>query len=161
MKNICFEKLRPLFDESVRINHRYSERSKSKPKDKFSSYKVSVKDLVVDEEMLDPLNPLYDKYCVFTGKLERFTRQEAAEALIEIGGHFQSSVNKKTNYLVLGDYDYSNAIKGDKSSKHKKAEELNASGSDIKVISEKDYFEMIYYKLFERFKESKNGETNI
>jgi DNA ligase (NAD+) len=39
---------------------------------------------------------------VFTGKLERFTRQEAEEAARRLGGRASASVSKKTDFVVAG-----------------------------------------------------------
>ncbi len=47
--------------------------------------------------------PLAGKSFVVTGKLESMGRDEAAEKIRELGGRFQSSVGKETNYLVYGE----------------------------------------------------------
>ena len=46
--------------------------------------------------------PLTGKTLVVTGTLERFTRQEAEEAIHRAGGRASGSVSKKTDYLVAG-----------------------------------------------------------
>ena len=46
--------------------------------------------------------PLAGKTLVVTGTLERFSRQEAEEAIRKAGGRASSSVSKKTDYLVAG-----------------------------------------------------------
>jgi DNA ligase (NAD+) len=46
--------------------------------------------------------PLTGKTLVVTGTLERFTRQEAEEAIRRAGGRASGSVSKKTDYLVAG-----------------------------------------------------------
>ena len=46
--------------------------------------------------------PLTGKTLVVTGTLERFTRQEAEEAIRRAGGRSAGSVSKKTDYLVAG-----------------------------------------------------------
>ena len=80
---------------------------------------------------------------VFTGTLKSMERETAC-AIIEAGeGHAQASVNKHTNYLVMGVQDFSKFIDGKKSSKTKKAEELHAKGSPIEIISEDDFLKMI------------------
>ena len=37
-----------------------------------------------------------------TGSLERFTRQQAEEAISRAGGRASGSISKKTDYLVAG-----------------------------------------------------------
>jgi DNA ligase (NAD+) len=46
--------------------------------------------------------PLTGKTLVVTGTLERFSRQEAEEAIRRAGGRASGSVSKKTDYLVAG-----------------------------------------------------------
>jgi DNA ligase (NAD+) len=46
--------------------------------------------------------PLAGKTLVVTGSLERFSRQEAEEAIRRAGGRAAGSVSKKTDYLVAG-----------------------------------------------------------
>ncbi|MFM8415852.1 MAG: NAD-dependent DNA ligase LigA [Planctomycetota bacterium] len=46
--------------------------------------------------------PLTGKTLVVTGTLERFTREEAEEAIRRAGGRAAGSVSKKTDYLVAG-----------------------------------------------------------
>ncbi|WP_350453735.1 BRCT domain-containing protein [Slackia heliotrinireducens] len=62
----------------------------------------------------------YGKHVVFTGKLERMVRRDAMQIVVNLGGILDNSVNRKTNYLILGDNDYNAILKGKKSSKHKK-----------------------------------------
>ena len=48
------------------------------------------------------VGPLTGKTLVVTGTLERFTREEAEEAIRRAGGRAAGSVSKKTDYLVAG-----------------------------------------------------------
>ncbi|HXF91143.1 MAG TPA: NAD-dependent DNA ligase LigA [Nitrospiraceae bacterium] len=45
---------------------------------------------------------LAGKTIVFTGGLERYSREEARRLVEELGGHVTSSVSKKTDYVVVG-----------------------------------------------------------
>lgn len=92
---------------------------------------------------VDENNVLYGKICVFTGTLERMSRKQAEEIVTNIGGIIGKGVTKKTNYLILGNNDYNTAVKNGKSSKYKKAEDLQSKGSDIEIIPEDMFYEFI------------------
>ena len=66
---------------------------------------------------------------VLTGKLEKYTRDEAADIIENLGGKTSGSVSKKTNFVLAGE---------DAGSKLVKAESLG-----VKVISEEEFEEMI------------------
>ena len=88
-------------------------------------------------------NPFVNKYCVFTGALSAMTRSEAQQFISKLGGIPENTVTKKTNFLILGDYDYINSIKDGKSNKHKKAEQLLINGQDITIITESVFLELV------------------
>lgn len=100
-------------------------------------------EIIGDPSKANPESPIYGKHCVFTGKLEKFTRAQAMQLVADLGGINDGSVGKKTNYLILGDNDYCATIKGGKSSKHKKAEEMKLAGFDIEILPEAAFYEMI------------------
>ena len=100
-------------------------------------------DIIADVSKNDETSLLYEKVCVFTGVLEKMTRKEAMQLVADIGGFVADSVTKKTNFLVLGNNDYSKSIKGGKSTKQKKAEKLKLSGQDIEVISEDVFYDIL------------------
>lgn len=88
-------------------------------------------------------HPLYNKYCTFTGKLEKMERKEAAQFVVGIGGYCLNSVTTKTNFLVLGNFEYCSNIKGEKSSKLRKAEKLILEGQDSQIVSENVFYDLI------------------
>lgn len=94
-------------------------------------------------ESFDSSHPLFNKVCVFTGTLEKYSRQEAAQIVVNSGGTCGNTVTKKTNFLILGNNSYCSSIKDGKSSKQKKAEEYKLKGQDIEVIPENVFYEMI------------------
>ena len=94
-------------------------------------------------ELAKPWNPLYNKCCVFTGKLDAFTRKEAAQIVVNLGGICADSVTKKTNYLIMGSNEYNPTVKDGKSTKQKKAEALILKGADLQVLSESVFLELL------------------
>lgn len=88
-------------------------------------------------------SPIFKKTFVFTGVLEKMSRAEAMQIVVNIGGLCADNVTKKTNYLVLGNNDYCPTIKGGKSRKQKMAERYKILGVDIEIISENVFYEMI------------------
>lgn len=102
-------------------------------------------DLKIDTSLHDKSHVFYEKNLCFTGSLQRFTRREIAQKVTDIGATFQTGVNKKTNYLVVGDLENLEKSTGkQKSSKIIKAEKLSAENQEIEIISEIDF-----YKLFD------------
>ncbi len=91
----------------------------------------------------NPDSRLYGKVCVFTGTLSQFTRSEAAQLVVNIGGICANGVTKKTNYLILGNNDYCSQIKDGKSNKQKKAEEYKLAGYDIEILPEDEFYSML------------------
>lgn len=96
-----------------------------------------------DFSCVDPSNPFYGKTCVFTGTLERFTRKSAETAVTHLGGKVTNSVTSNTSYLILGNNDYNPFIKDGKSTKQRKAEELLEKGSDIIILSENVFYDLL------------------
>lgn len=103
----------------------------------------SAKDIQASTTDFDETSPVFEKAFVFTGTLERMTRKEAMQLVVDRGGLCGDGVNKKTNFLVLGNNDYCSTIKDGKSTKQKKAEQLKLSGCDIEIISENVFYDMI------------------
>lgn len=124
------------FYESLNFPFDYIENSK-----KNSSTKAS--DLFTIKTDFDENHPLHNKQCVFTGTLEKMVRKDAMQFVLDCGGFVGDSVTKKTNFLILGNTDYSVAIKDGKSSKHKKAEKLKLEGQEIEIISENTFYDIL------------------
>lgn len=99
--------------------------------------------LTGDVTLNEPSNPLYGKHCVFTGKLQRFVRKDAAQIVCNIGGFCDNNVTKKTNFLIIGGLDDNPLVKDGKSSKMKKAEKMILDGQDLKILSESTFYDLI------------------
>jgi DNA ligase (NAD+) len=86
--------------------------------------------LTVEDYVSDVVaSKLTGQTVVFTGKLEKLTRDEAKAQAERLGAKVAGSVSKGTAYLVAGP---------GAGSKLKKAEELG-----VKVMTEDEWFEMV------------------
>ena len=90
----------------------------------------------------DPEGPLYGEVLVFTGALE-IPRREAADMAAKIGCQVAPGLTKKTTMLVVGDQDIKRLAGHEKSSKHRKAEELISKGLSIRILRESDFRELV------------------
>jgi DNA polymerase-3 subunit epsilon len=86
----------------------------------------------------NPRSPLFEQYCAFTGKLQKYTRKEAMQVLEKIGGFSERGVTKKTRFLILG-----TQVKDGKSNKQLKAETYLEKGQNIEIIPENLFYEML------------------
>ena len=111
------------------------------------SHSVKAADIQGDAQKIDEDSPIYGCACVFTGKLEKFTRAEAMQIVADLGGINQDGVTKTTRYLVLGNNDYCSAIKDGKSNKQKKAEKWALKGSGIEILPETAFYDMLGEEL--------------
>lgn len=110
----------------------------------LKNYKaIDIKSIKPTTESFDDTHPLYNKMCVFTGTLEKMARKDAMQIVVNLGGMCGNSVTLNTNYLILGNLEYTSNIKGDKSNKLKKAEQLKLKGKDIEIISENVFYDLI------------------
>jgi DNA polymerase-3 subunit epsilon len=90
----------------------------------------------------DPDGELFGEVLVFTGTLE-IPRREAAIMAAKVGCTVAEGVTKKTTLLVVGDQDVSKLAGHDKSSKHRKAEDLMTKGFQIRVLRESDFKQIV------------------
>lgn len=90
----------------------------------------------------NPDGPLYGEIIVFTGAL-KIPRCEAADLAARIGCDVATNVTRRTTMLVVGDQDVTKLAGHVRSSKHRKAEELIASGQEIRVLRESDFMRLV------------------
>jgi DNA polymerase III subunit epsilon len=79
---------------------------------------------------------------VFTGFLSMH-RGEAASLAAAAGCTVADSVTKKTTILVVGDQDLRLTNGQEKSSKHRRAEQLIGKGSSVRIVRESDFMLMV------------------
>lgn len=82
-----------------------------------------------EKKIFDAGSTIAGKNFVLTGKLEKFTRDEASKLITERGGLVKGSVTKATNYLIVGDKP---------GSKLTKAQELG-----VTILSEDDFEKLL------------------
>ena len=104
---------------------------------------IDIKAIKPTEAVIDEDGFFYNRHVVFTGKLEKMLRKDAMQIVVNLGGVLDKGVTKQTNYLILGDNDYNAILKGEKSSKHKKAEKLKLEDQDIEIIDELTFYDLL------------------
>lgn len=105
--------------------------------------RIDISSIKPTNDSIDEDNELYEKEIVFTGTLERMTRRNAMQIVVNMGGVASDKVNKNTDYLVIGKSDFIDFKNGKKTNKLKKAEELIGKGQALEIIDETDFYRII------------------
>ena len=92
-----------------------------------------------DLENANPSSQFFGKKVVFTGVLNSIKRQTAAEIVKRQGADIDTGITKSTNFVIIG------SAPGP--SKLKKIEKYNNESSQIKIILEDEFLEMIRNEL--------------
>jgi len=96
----------------------------------FSERKIQSDVLVKDLNVENKSNPFYDKIVVITGVFEQYARNDIAIKLKSLGADVNSTVSKKTHYILIG--------KDAGPSKIQKIDDLNNKGANIALLYEND-----------------------
>ena len=96
----------------------------------FLNKKIECEDLKPDFNIENTDNPFFKKKVVFTGDLVNFTRKEAAHTIKLLGANVNTSISKKTDFVIIG--------RNPGPSKMKKITELG-----IPTISEDDFLKLL------------------
>lgn len=91
----------------------------------------------------NPDGELFGEVIVFTGTLT-IPRPQAANIAAEAGCSVTAGVTKRTTLLVVGDQDVSRLSGHEKSSKHRKAEDLITKGQTIRILKESDFKKLLH-----------------
>ncbi len=86
--------------------------------------------------------PLVGETIVFTGALT-VPRREAADLAHVAGGRVDAGVTKETTILVVGDQDLDRLAGQEKSTKHRKAEQMAKNGQSIRFLVESDFMALV------------------
>lgn len=106
------------------------------PKTIFAGHeRISGNVLRPDLENADSSSPFYNKKIVFTGILDKIGREEAAEIVKKMGADIDTTISKKTDFVIVGI--------GAGPSKLKKISEYNHAGSNIKMVYEVEFLEIV------------------
>ena len=109
-----------------------------------------------------PATSLTGQIVVFTGKLSSLGRRDARALVVRLGGETADDVNSKTTMLVVGDEGFgppteaeppgagdssptspSTSASTQKSNKLKRAEELSAEGTPIRIVPEEEFCRLV------------------
>jgi len=131
----CYEKFKErLLIDKLDIHEMFKKKHHSK---------LNSKDIVATSNEFDVDHLLYNKVCVFTGKLEHMERKSAMQLVVNLGGLCANNVTKNANYLILGNNDYCSTIVDGKSSKQKKAEKMILDGADLQILPEDVFYDLV------------------
>jgi DNA polymerase III subunit epsilon len=86
----------------------------------------------------NPEGILAGEILVFTGAMS-MSRRDAADIASQAGCDVLDTVNSQTTILVVGDQDLRRLVGHEKSSKHRRAEQLIARGRSIRILKESDF----------------------
>jgi DNA polymerase-3 subunit epsilon len=144
--NECYQlSAKYIYDNNIDFYSLWKKNRNNKKYHKHHETQIDLKSLVSDNANFDVDHPLYGSYCAFTGELEKMTRKEAAQLVVDFGGFCLNSVTKQTNFLILGNFEYISSIKDGKSSKLRKAEDLILKGQDLEILSENVFYSLLSY----------------
>lgn len=96
----------------------------------------------IDESEKDENGPLGGELVVFTGELS-VPRRDAMARAIKAGAEVRDTPTAKMTILVVGVQDANKMNGYEKSTKHRKAEELIAQGHEIQIMTERNFFDAL------------------
>jgi DNA polymerase-3 subunit epsilon len=91
----------------------------------------------------DPDHPLFERTISFTGTMFSMTRDEAKDAIADVGATWREQPSNKVDMLVIGDADFVSFADGDRTSKLTKAINLKANGHQIEIMAESDFLALL------------------
>ena len=120
----------------------YAQKEFMKSGKKFPTYgKINVSEIVSTTDFIDENNLFYEKNVVLTGDLSKYSRKEAMQIIVNMGGIIKKGMSRKVNYLIVGTQDKTLVGEDGISNKEKKAYELIEKGLVIKIMTEDEFIE--------------------
>ena len=135
----CFEGMKKIVLETKTIDD-FRKEFRSR---KSQNYRASLLSVTADTDDFDETNPLYGKVVVFTGALSSMGRKEAFQIVANLGGYPDDKITKKTNFLVIGNDEFSKSRRDGETNKMKKAAAYREKGQDIVTLPESTFFQML------------------
>lgn len=116
---------------------------------RVNEYQKKLNEIQSNQEVNEYIqdNFFFEKNVVVTGKMEKYSKFELGQLIVNNGGNFSDSINKHTNVLILGNQDYQAAIFGNKSSKYLKALDLIKQGAELIILDEKTALDLLNKSL--------------
>ena len=115
----------------------------SERKYQYQNFNELLKNLQSETFEPDDSHIFFEKCCVFTGRLEKFTRIDAAQIVVNIGGYCENSVTRRTNFLIVGDMDYRAGLEGYETSKLHRAKQLIEQGQNLQILPESAFYDLV------------------
>lgn len=136
------DKYASLYRKAVRDGIPKNEHVHS-PVAKHRADRICITEVKPSLNQIDRSKPLLGQKIVFTGELS-IARKDAMQLAVDAGALLRTSVSSKTDILVVGKQDLSVVGADGMSTKHEKAQEINASGKgSIKIVNEAEFMLMI------------------
>ena len=98
--------------------------------------KAEAREISLSLDTQSQIHPLKGLEVILSGTFQNFGKQEGQMLVLAAAGTTGDNLSKKTAYLVSSHLNSTN-------NKHKKALELQAKGSGIKIISESQFIELL------------------
>lgn len=147
LENVRIKQFSDLNPPASAIFHK--EKPKERPEPVYSKIRPSDIQCEVDVLSINPENFFFGKTVVFTGELH-ISREDAMQKVVNLGGIIKASVSKKIDYLVVGEQDRKIVGNSGKSSKERKAAELNESGAaNIEILNEAQFLSILQWEAYD------------
>lgn len=109
----------------------------------YSNKSFDLESLKAESTLLNNNSYFNEKAVVFTGKLTQFTRKQAAQLVVNLGGKVYNEFNPEVDILVVGDVNLQVQKYGKLSSKHQQALFFQQQGYPIDILTQEEFIEKL------------------